>query len=830
MRVMSYRLSLGVAKRRFLLWLTVAIVLVGLVVFAAFHYQRESLARDLANDLLAGTGFRVESLSISGLQLSTISLSKLVLLGPDGSRYEARDVSTGLLLGEGDIRQAIIGEIVVVPGPPSNEPPAVATLLDTLLALPETVGPITVQLGTLRWSDWPVAKNLTWGATAKEQALQGTIDGLDVSVIEEIRGDGVYLVHAEVGTEEGGRAFTTEVEFARRDDHYGVQAMIQADLATLKSTFATLGALPVGATAVQELAGRIEGFMTGTLTDRPDDMLTVSGTVTADSSFTASTAVEEGHIQLSASEPLSVDIAFGYPAGAWTARAETAALTLAIPRTGTVDAQLTTIECGSGRPCDLQAALSSPVLSIGGYRVEDAVLSTELSITSAPTWLATLNVKDLSARSVAAEAWSASGIAHENSEPFMLSFDGAPVVTGNAMDVRIKELKAGDATNASLLLGLRELELEPVKPALRSAFSIPSGRSTLRYGDWRLVLPDLMGRFQYAGDRGTVDLVAKDDARALDAQLDVRLAADAVKVEVESATIDFAAAPLSRSLQPWPLPWDVESGLARLSGELVFRDSEQQAGDLGVLELTLEDAALRYEDIAATGIDATGVPVRLRADKAPSVGPAALTADLIDVGVPVTNVQATATWDLESDKARIEALRGDLMGGVARVDPFDVDTDAMAGNLQVHLESVQLKFITEMAKLESLKVSGAVSGMVPVKFAGSVISADAGRLQNDEPGAIRYVQPVTDGDPSSGLNVATRALSNLQYKSLTSEVTYKENGDLILKTRLEGINPDIDPLQPVILNLNVENNVPQLLRSLQAARDIEKIIESRSGQ
>ena len=46
-----------------------------------------------------------------------------------------------------------------------------------------------------------------------------------------------------------------------------------------------------------------------------------------------------------------------------------------------------------------------------------------------------------------------------------------------------------------------------------------------------------------------------------------------------------------------------------------------------------------------------------------------------------------------------------------------------------------------------------------------------------------------------------------------------------MSMRLTGINPDMDATQPIILNLNVENNVPQLLRSLQAVRSIEDILE-----
>ena len=49
----------------------------------------------------------------------------------------------------------------------------------------------------------------------------------------------------------------------------------------------------------------------------------------------------------------------------------------------------------------------------------------------------------------------------------------------------------------------------------------------------------------------------------------------------------------------------------------------------------------------------------------------------------------------------------------------------------------------------------------------------------------------------------------------------------MLRMRLKGTNPDVDPTQPVILNLSVENNVPQMLRSLQATRSIEDVLEGR---
>jgi Dicarboxylate transport len=127
-------------------------------------------------------------------------------------------------------------------------------------------------------------------------------------------------------------------------------------------------------------------------------------------------------------------------------------------------------------------------------------------------------------------------------------------------------------------------------------------------------------------------------------------------------------------------------------------------------------------------------------------------------------------------------------------------------------------------------VSGSVSGRIPIDLDGGKLRIDAGRMENDPPGGvIRYRAPVsTDG--SGGLAMAQRALSNLQYEALATDLDYTTTGDLIMKMRLKGINPDMDPLQPVILNLTLENNIPQMLKSLQATRDIQDVIESRTRQ
>jgi len=143
----------------------------------------------------------------------------------------------------------------------------------------------------------------------------------------------------------------------------------------------------------------------------------------------------------------------------------------------------------------------------------------------------------------------------------------------------------------------------------------------------------------------------------------------------------------------------------------------------------------------------------------------------------------------------------------------------------LRIDSVQLSLMKALAKFDSIDVEGSVSGVLPVTMSGDQITITKGRLESDEPGGyIRYRAGDADTDDSQ-FGLATRALSDFEFAALTSEVTYTEDGDLLLAMRMEGVNPNMDPNQPVVLNLNVENNVPQMLQSLQATRDIQEILE-----
>ena len=125
-----------------------------------------------------------------------------------------------------------------------------------------------------------------------------------------------------------------------------------------------------------------------------------------------------------------------------------------------------------------------------------------------------------------------------------------------------------------------------------------------------------------------------------------------------------------------------------------------------------------------------------------------------------------------------------------------------------------------LKEFEAVELNGSIAAELPVIIEGGRISILDGTLTGEPPGGVIRYQPsdLTTDDDTSALGIVADALSNFEYDSITSAVDYSEDGDLVLQMRIEGRNPDLEGNRPVVLNLGIENNIPQMLKSLQAAR------------
>ena len=195
--------------------------------------------------------------------------------------------------------------------------------------------------------------------------------------------------------------------------------------------------------------------------------------------------------------------------------------------------------------------------------------------------------------------------------------------------------------------------------------------------------------------------------------------------------------------------------------------------------------------------------------------------------MPISEIAADFQIGPELSSVQVGALSMHVLGGTARADSFSYAMDANVNEILVRLESIQLSLMQSLAKFDRIEIEGSISGVLPTSIIGDLITIDKGRLENDDAGGVIRYNASGAGTDDSAIGLVSRALSNFEFESLSSDVTYSEAGDLLLSVRLEGVNPDMDPNQPVILNLNVENNVPEMLRSMRATRSIQEIFQRR---
>lgn len=289
---------------------------------------------------------------------------------------------------------------------------------------------------------------------------------------------------------------------------------------------------------------------------------------------------------------------------------------------------------------------------------------------------------------------------------------------------------------------------------------------------------------------------------------------------------------LSRLLKNWPYPFDISAGRVSGSGRLVW----QKAIDLhGVLKLNKLGG--HFKKLAFTGLSGElalalviGREQGLRTTK-----DAQLRVDVVDVGFPVEKLDVRFALAPHRKTVlplvRIRKFSAELLGGRAQTGPFELDFGRQKNAFVVQLEGIGLNEIMKLEQQQGLQGSGMLDGQIPVEISNEGIVVTHGQLSARAPGGVIRYTPTPKvaamAQSNQSVNIIVQALSNFHYHLLNVISDYKAGGDLALQVRLEGQNPDWQAGQPIHLNLNLDENIPVLLRSLQMSDEISERVRKR---
>jgi len=292
-----------------------------------------------------------------------------------------------------------------------------------------------------------------------------------------------------------------------------------------------------------------------------------------------------------------------------------------------------------------------------------------------------------------------------------------------------------------------------------------------------------------------------------------------------------AGNPLARSLTAWPAMVELNSG--RLLGDGTLSLPAGSAPPSARLTLEARGLAGIIDRAEISGLDA-----RLAA----SLERNRLELDMTELRLAQLNpgftfgpllLRGNYSTDLDhpaQGQLRWATAETRIFGGRFWLDPATLDLAAPQQQLSAQLQGLQLSDMLAAYPTEGLDGSGLVDGSFDIRRSAQGLSVDQGELAARTPGGVlRFRSPKIEalGQSNPAMKIVTEALHDFHYDRLSSDVRYDESGKLNLALRLNGRNPALEGGRPINFSINLEEDIPALLTSLQLSDRVSETIQRR---
>ncbi|MEP9319020.1 YdbH domain-containing protein [Pseudomonas sp. LABIM340] len=288
--------------------------------------------------------------------------------------------------------------------------------------------------------------------------------------------------------------------------------------------------------------------------------------------------------------------------------------------------------------------------------------------------------------------------------------------------------------------------------------------------------------------------------------------------------------PLEKSLGDWPGLLSLNNGKA--SFDLNWRlppGTAPQSLDLNLSGSGLEGVYDRSEvhglDLQAKfALKGSQMELQLPQVKVASLNPGVTLGPLSLQGNYKASLAAPLAGRVDWQQAQL-----DLFKGRAWLPAGAVDLSALGQGLTLKLEGLALEAILAAYPAEGLSGSGIIDGNLPLGLHEGKLVIRNGEVAARQPGVLQFRSPKIQslGQSNPAMQLVATAIDDFRYDKLSSRVDYDESGKLLLALSLSGRNPELEQGRPINLNINLEENVPKLLTSLQLSDRVSDTIRKR---
>ncbi|WP_041640564.1 YdbH domain-containing protein [Magnetococcus marinus] len=281
----------------------------------------------------------------------------------------------------------------------------------------------------------------------------------------------------------------------------------------------------------------------------------------------------------------------------------------------------------------------------------------------------------------------------------------------------------------------------------------------------------------------------------------------------------------AQGIQPKDLLRMLKGKLEGVEGEVSLQSHlNWGAAERSDLTLRLHGVGMQTRPARLEGLDLTLELASLRPPK--SRQPHRLHIDLLDVGLPVRNIEAELL--LRPDGVLVISwLKIPFANGWIKANHATFNLKDAHHELLLEVENVDLAEMAKLVKLPGFTATGQLYGRMPVKMVGGRLLLDHATLFTHGGGIIANQTLSAEALKAGGEqpSIVAKAMENLHYKQLTVTMDGDLAGALQVKVAAEGKNPDLYQGHALILNLSVEGALGDLFNREMEGFDIPAMLK-----
>lgn len=302
----------------------------------------------------------------------------------------------------------------------------------------------------------------------------------------------------------------------------------------------------------------------------------------------------------------------------------------------------------------------------------------------------------------------------------------------------------------------------------------------------------------------------------------------------------LAGNPLKTTFIAWPELFDLNRGRIAANGQMLLDLASADLAITAPSQLQFRDLAGLYDRTLFSGLSSQLVLELSTENSEPSqlhlhipnlqlqqlnhgidMGPLQLHADYRSaLSSPLEGV-------IKITEASMQFLKGEL-----RLTPTELDLNSTTQHLDIQITQLDLSELLRQHPTTDLYAQGKISGRIPLFINNKQVSVQQGSLVAEEPGGqIQYRSTASAaGSANTGMKLVFDALDDFHFKVLTSEVSYSTAGKLELILNIQGSNPAVQQGRAINLTINLEEDLPAMITSLQLTNKLNDTLTKRVQQ